>query len=58
MREYYAGEKFYTNDVESGFKSLIQGFNFYDGRTYHLSNESAIKNSLVTIAGIRDIAHL
>ncbi|MBL4935026.1 hypothetical protein JK636_04550 [Clostridium sp. YIM B02515] len=58
IRKYNSDERFYTTAVENSFKGFIAGLDYYDGKTSALSNESAIKNSVSAVAGIRNIAPL
>jgi hypothetical protein len=53
IKKYNIEEKFYTQAVESDFKSFIIGLDYYDGKTTQISNQSAIKNSVSTISSIR-----
>lgn len=57
ISNYYKEEKFYTEEFQSDFNDLIVGFDYYDGRTSALSNESAIKNSVSAVAALGSIMH-
>lgn len=58
MKNYENREKIYTKMFQDDFNKLIVGFNYYDGKTSALSNESAIKNSVSTVEAIASIREL
>ncbi|GFZ33037.1 hypothetical protein CSC2_35630 [Clostridium zeae] len=58
IRKYNTEECLYTATVENSFKEFIAGLDYYDGKATPLSNESAIKNSVSAVAGMRNIAPL